>query len=170
MRKLHVHIFYVFSILLAGLISIENAVAATYEPGHQALQLWNETAMNNAPQWMNIWLSVMVGSFALGILFVWHHVAARWLVGGFILMVLFVFFVAPILELTPFSGLFALLHIIFWTPGLIILLKERPFLKGFSFYGVWGGLIILVILISFVFDFPNAAIYLDHVLGMSLIA
>jgi hypothetical protein len=170
MRKLHVHIFYVFSILLAGFVGNESAVAATYEPGHQALQLWNETAMNNAPQWLNIWLSVLVGSFALGLLFVWRHVAARWLVGGFILMVLFVLFIAPILELMPFSGLFALLHIIFWMPGFLILLKERPFLNGFSFYGLWGGLITVVILISFVFDLPNAAIYLDHILGMGLLA
>ncbi len=170
MCKLHVHIFYVFSLFLIGFVSAESAVAATYEPGHGALQLWNETAMKNTPQWLNIWLSVLVGSFAVGILFVWHHVAARWLVGGFILMMLFVLFVAPILELTPLSGLFALLHIIFWMPGFLILLKERPFLKGFSFYGLWGGVIALVIFISFIFDFRDAAIYLDHVLGMGLIA
>jgi len=166
MHKLGV---YVFSFLLIGFLSVESSIAATYEPGHQALQLWNEEAMKNVPQWLNIWLSIMVGAFALGLLFVWRHVAARWLVGGFILMVLFVFFIGSVLELTPLSGLFALLHIIFWMPGFLILLKERPFLNGFSFYGVWAGLITVVILISFVFDFPNAAIYLDHVLGLGLL-
>jgi len=90
MHKLGV---YVFSFLLIGFLSVESSIAATYEPGHQALQLWNEEAMKNVPQWLNIWLSIMVGAFALGLLFVWRHVAARWLVGGFILMVLFVFFI-----------------------------------------------------------------------------
>ncbi len=101
-------------------------MAATYEPGHRALQIWNDTAMNNAPQWLQIWLFVLVGSFALGILFVWHHVAARWLVGGFILMALFVLFAMPALGLVPLSGLIALLHIVFWLPGLLKMLKERP--------------------------------------------
>ncbi len=167
MRQLHV---FVFSIFLIGFVSVESAVAATYEPGYGALQLWNETAMNAAPEWLKIWLSVLVGSFALGLFFVWRHVAARWLVGGFILMVLIVLFLIPAMGITPFAGLTALLHIIFWVPGFLILLKERPFFKGFSFYGLWGGVIALVIFISFIFDFRDAAIYLDHILGMGLLA
>lgn len=170
MRKVHMHFVLIVSVFLSVLFGASGAIAATYETGHGALQLWNEEAMNEAPEWLQVWLLVLVGSFALGILFVWRHVAARWLVGGFLLMMLFVLFAAPALGLTPLSGLIALLHIIFWMPGFLMMLKERPFFKGFSLYGLWGGLITLVIIISFVFDFRDAAIYLDHVLGMGVLA
>ena len=159
------YLFTLLSFVLGLVLSVSGAVAQTYEAGHGALQVWNDEAMNNAPQWLQIWLLVMTASFALGLLFVWRHVAARWLVGGFLLMIVFAVFVVPALNLTPLAGLFSLLHIIFWMPGFLLMIKERPFVKGFSFYGLWGGLIILVILTSFVFDFRDAAIYLAHISG-----
>ena len=67
MRQLHV---FVFSIFLIGFVSVESAVAATYEPGHGALQLWNETAMNAAPEWLkNLVVCFWLVVFALGLFF-----------------------------------------------------------------------------------------------------
>lgn len=92
--------------------------------------------------------------------------AGWWVVvGGFLATILIAGFLVPALGLQPLSGLFALVHLICWTPGLILLLRERAFLKGLSLYGVWAGVITAVILISFVFDVRDAGIYLAHMLG-----
>lgn len=140
------------------------AIAQSYEPGHQALEVWNAEAMTNSPQAVKVWLSIMLVSFALGLLFVWKKVEARWAVGGFVLGLLVTKYVLPMTGLVIFSGLVALVHLIFWTPALVILLKKRRFLKEHSLYAYWCGLITLVIIISFVFDLRDAAIYLAHML------
>lgn len=155
--------------IFLGFSTVAQAQAVAYESGHQALQIWDDVAMKTAPPIIKGWLVVLLGSFALGLLFIWRHVAARWLVGGFVLMMVFGVFAIPALNLVPLSGLIALLHLVFWTPGLLLMLKERPFLKGFSFYSVWAGIITLVIIISFVFDIRDTAIYLDHMLGLGVL-
>ena len=70
----------------------------------------------------------------------------------------------------PLSGLIALLHVVFWSPALYLLLTRRPFMKERSAYAVWSALATLVILFSFVFDVPGAAIYLDHIFGFGLLS
>jgi len=63
--------------------------------------------------------------------------------------------------LLTLSGLVALTHLIFWSPALFVLLKHRTFLKQRSVYAGWCGLVV-VIIISFVFDVRDAVIYLRH--------
>lgn len=160
----------VLSTLILIFIIIPDAVAAEYQRGHKALEIWDDTAMANAPQLLNIWLMVMMASFALGLLFVWRHPIARWVVGGVLLSFLAAVFAVPALGLTPLSGLMALIHVIFWSPALYLLLKHRPFLAKFSAFGLWSGLVTAVILISFFFDIRDSAIYLDHMLGAGLLS
>lgn len=160
-------VIFLFCFGLAGTASAQAATG--YESGHTALQVWNAEGQANAPQWVQIWLMIMLASFALGLLFVWKRVEARWVVGGFITSLLVSGFVIPALGLVSLSGLIALMHLIFWSPALYLLLKNRPFLQGRSFYALWTGLITAVILFSFIFDIRDAAIYLDHILGVGLI-
>lgn len=162
------HLF-LWLVLGFSLILGTTAHAATgYQSGHTALEVWNAEGQANAPQWVQIWLMIMLASFALGLLFVWKRVEARWVVGGFITSILVSGFVIPALGLVSLSGLIALMHLIFWSPALFLLLKNRPFMKERSFYAVWSGLITAVILFSFIFDIRDAAIYLDHILGMGI--
>lgn len=158
-------------LFFVGLTSTASAQATTgYDSGHTALEIWNAEGQANAPQWVQIWLMVMLASFALGLLFVWKRAEARWVVGGFITSLLVSGLVIPALGLVSLSGLIALMHLIFWSPALYLLLKNRPFLKERSFYAVWSGLITAVILFSFIFDIRDAAIYLDHIMGLGLIS
>lgn len=154
-----------------GLVAATSAQAATgYESGHTALQVWDAEGQANAPQWVKIWLMIMLASFALGLLFVWKRVEARWAVGGFITSIAVSGFVIPATGLLSLSGLVALMHLIFWSPALYVLLKNRPFMTERSFYGAWTGLITAVILFSFIFDIRDAVIYLDHMLGLGIIS
>jgi hypothetical protein len=106
----------------------------------------------------------MAMSVIAGILFLTNHTPARWLIGGFVAGILFSQIAFPMFDLLPLSGLIALVHVVFWSPGLYKLIKERAFLGPLSAYSVWAGWIILVVLFSFIFDIRDAAIYLNHML------
>lgn len=156
--------------LLCFAAAIEPALAQPYQSGHQPLELWDQVGRESMPGWVGIWLAILMTTFALGLLFVWRHVEARWVVGGFFCMALLTVSSTRFLGLLPLSGLFSLIHLICWSPALYILLKRRPFLAGRSLYAVWSAAITAVIIFSFVFDIPDAAIYLDHMLGIGLIS
>ena len=156
--------------LLAGLGLTNPAFAQDYVSGHGALEVWDADARANVPGWVRIWLRILQLTFIAGVFFVWRHVEARWAVGGF-----FAVFAAAVLSQTltgivPLSGFIALLHVIFWSPALYLLLSRRPFLKERSPYAVWSALITAVILISFLFDIPYVAIYLDHTMGIGILS
>jgi len=146
------------------------AIAAEYTPGHQPLELWNAEGQANAPAWIGIWLNILLAVFALGLLFVWRRIEARWVVGGFLATIPTAIFLTEGLGVAPLSGLFALMHVVFWSPALYILLKRRPFLKEQSFYGLWSAAITAVITFSFIFDIPDSFIYLDHILDLDLLS
>lgn len=157
------------SVLLSGFVFViclimasTVALAVEYSSGHGALELFDEKGMADMPPLLHIWVNVMIGVFALGILFVWNYPIASWLVGGFILTVIMVLFVYPVLNIPVLGGLIALTHIVCWSPGLYCMLKTRPFFKEVTLYSIWAGVITLVILISFIFDIRDAGIYLAH--------
>ena len=153
-----------------GILFTTPAVAQTFEPGHKALQLWNAEAMERVPLAVEMWLYFMMAVLVTGLLFVWRHRGARWVVLGTVGIVLSFGFLVPALGMTPFTGLAALTHLIFWSPGLYLLLKERPFLSGVSPYAIWSGLAAFMIIVSFFFDIRDAAIYLDYISGLNLLA
>jgi hypothetical protein len=151
-------------LLLCCVVAIEPALSQPYESGHQPLQIWDNAARANMPLWVSIWLGIMMTTFALGLLFLRRHAEARWVVGGFIGMILVTVATGRVFGLVPLSGLFSLVHLICWSPALYVLLTRRPFLQGRSLYALWSGAITACIIFSFIFDIPDAVIYLDHML------
>lgn len=147
--------------LTALFVSLANANEYTH--GHTALEIWDKQGQANAAEWVKIWLKILMASVFLGLFFVWTRVEARWVVGGILLGLIVSRVVLPALPIVKLSGLVALLHLIFWTPGLILLLKNKPFLRGLSPYAVWSGWMLCAILFSFIFDIRDAAIYLHHI-------
>ena len=135
-----------------------------YTPGHGALQVFDEQGWQATPQWVQVWIGIMAMSFLAGILFLKNHIPARWLIGGFVAGILFSKIAFSVFDLLPLSGLVALVHIVFWSPGLYKLVKEHAFLGPLSAYSVWAGWITFVVLFSFFFDMRDAAIYLNHML------
>ena len=155
----------VYNVVLPG-----TALAQAYTSGHQPLELWDAEGQANAPAWIGIWLNILLAVFALGLLFVWRHIEARWVVGGFLATIPTTILLTQVLGVAPLSGLFALMHVVFWSPALYVLLTRRPFLGERSLYGLWSGAITAVIIFSFIFDIPDSAIYLDHILGLGLVS
>ena len=141
------------------------AFAESYEHGHGALQIFDSEGMANAPAWVMTWVYFMGSCFLIGLLFVKNHQIARWVVGGFLLGLIFAMGIAPVLEWPALSGFIALCHVIFWSPALYLLLTRKPFLLERSAYSAWTGVITLVIIFSFLFDIRDAFIYMRHLLG-----
>jgi hypothetical protein len=142
------------------------AQADDYTSGHGALGVWDAEAQANMPQWIKVWLLFMISVFAAGLIFVWKHMEARWLVGGVIGALVFSKVGIPALGWIALSGLVATIHLIFWSPALFFMLKNRPFMQGWSFYNAWSGLATACILFSFIFDIRDSAIYITHLLGL----
>jgi len=159
----------ILAVLATVVLGAPAALGQTVSADIAALQPWDDAARATAPRWVQIWLTVLVGIFAAGLLFVWWRVEARWAVGGFLAMVA----TGATLSQAGFPvlvGLAALLHLIFWSPALYLLLTRRPFLKERSLYALWSAALTGAILFSFVFDIRDAAIYLDHITGISLLS
>ena len=155
----------IFVTILLSVLSVSVAQEpALYTPGHGALQVFDEQGWQATPQWVQVWIGIMAMSFLAGVLFVKNHPPARWLFGGFIAGIVFSQIAFPMFNLLPLSGLVALVHIVFWSPGLYKLIRERAFLGPLNAYSIWAGWIVLVVLFSFFFDFRDAAIYLNHML------
>jgi len=71
------------------------------------------------------------------------------MVGGVLLGLVFSRIIIPSSDVVLLAGLFSVIHVVFWTPGLYLLLRRQPFRKGLSFYSVWAGLATLMTLFSF---------------------
>jgi len=162
---------YAFTTLGAGLGTLWNAgalQAAEYPKGTGALQVFDGEAFSAAPLAVQAWLVFMVSTFLVGLVFyAWRRPVARWAGGGFVFSLLtgHLFFVS--LSLPILSGSIAIWHIVCWSPALIVLLMRRPFLNQDEnlWYRLWSGAMGGVILISFILDFRDAAIYIDHFSG-----
>lgn len=156
-------------LLLLGLASIGPAFGQETAHGNGALEVFDAAGMANSPGWVKGWIGFMMITFVIGLGFATKRVQARWvmgfIVGGFIALGI----LTSGFGLPQISGFIALIHLIFWTPALIILLKNRTFLKESSLFAKWTGLVTFVICFSFIFDVRDAAIYVDHIAGLGLL-
>ncbi len=156
---------------MTSVFALAAAVAVQdYEAGHGALQLFNAEGQQATPTWVQYWLQFMLLSFALGLIFVWKRSLARWVVGGFVATIILATVATGPLGLAPLGGLFALIHLITWSPGYVCLWKVRPWSSEKNWYGRWSALITAVITFSFIFDIRDAAIYLDYMLGVGVLS
>ena len=133
-----------------------------YQHGHGTLQLFDGEGMDNTPQWVMLWIYFMLASFAASLLFVKSHKTARWVAACFITGFVVMTVATELFGVPPLSGFIALIHLIAWTPALIVLLKRRPFLGPVSAFSVWSGVMTGVIIFSFIFDIRDAAIFVAH--------
>jgi len=157
-------------LVLIGLNIEPPALAQDIAHGNGALEIFDGEGIANSPTWVKAWIGFMMGTFLVGLVFAIKHVQARWVMG----FILAGFGTMSVLTngmgMLAFSGLIALIHIIFWIPALSILLKNRTFSKESTKFARWTGVITFVILFSFIFDIRDAAIYLDHILELGVFA
>ena len=156
---------FVVAVIIGALVFSGVAVAhENHASGYTALGIFDDEARAAMPVWVGVWLQIMAVSFVSGVLFIFSQPIARWVVGGVLLGLLATRFGLNAFGLERVSGLIGLLHLVFWSPGLYMLLRYKPFLGALSLFSVWSGWITFVILFSFFFDARDAAVYLLHLL------
>ncbi|MEO0647901.1 MAG: hypothetical protein AAFZ17_17400 [Cyanobacteria bacterium J06650_10] len=115
-----------------------------FEEARQQILSLPRTTQN----WM-LWMNVV---FLVGLLFVFSHESARWVLAAYVVC----FPVAvPFYIYTKDIAMLGVSHILLWTPLLIYLplaAAEDSAFSLLSLYGVWMVLLMLTITISVVFD------------------
>lgn len=126
-----------------------------------ALEVWNMETRNSLPPWMKVWLVCMLIANLASIAFVKNHIAARWVLGAFVLSHLWI----GVFEATGIyavqGGLVSLGHIVFWAPAIYALFKYRAEIRPPSAYGIWACIILFFYAVSLIFDFRDAAIWIN---------
>ena len=130
--------------MFIDLISIsilpEPVVASSSVARLTALDVWNATARDALPGYVKIWLGLMFLNNISALAFVNKHVAARWVFGGFLISHLLVMVGYWRMGVPILAGQVSLFHILFWTPGFIMLLLKRDEIKWVSPYAIWASL------------------------------
>ena len=131
--------------------------------------MFDADGFKETPVWVQVWIGFMGATFAAGLLFVWKHTLARWAVGGFIASMASGQFTFALLGLPFLAGSISIMHIVCWTPALILMLIKRPFFnqKVPMKFRIWSGIMTGVIVFSFVFDVKDALIYINHVSSLA---
>ncbi|WKD50359.1 hypothetical protein [Microbulbifer spongiae] len=157
-------------LLSAFFLTPDSALTNTeegYIAGHGALEVFNAPGFMLTPTWVQVWVCFLAITFIVGFYYARKHPLARWTSGGFILSTAGGSMSFALLGLPFLGGSIAIMHILCWLPGLVLLLIHRPFLdtKEPAGFRIWAGTITGVILFSFIFDIRDAAIYIGHLNG-----
>lgn len=142
------------------------ALAITGLGGSPAMSVWDNDAQANLPFWMMLWLGLLALTFLSSIIFAWNHVPARWVLAGFIGSHLATLAIENTEGMVLRAGLVSLLHVVFWTPGLIALLSNQSDLKLTSAYGVWASILLFVYAVAFTFDIRDGLVWILVMAGV----
>ncbi len=108
--------------------------------------------MMASPTWLLIWLGIMGLTVLLAIPFAIKDWRARWAI---IAMIGNVVVMSALFEKFGFTRILGLAHIIFWTPLLAYLWKNRKAHADRIWTNRWARLAMVVILISLLFDYAD---------------
>ena len=129
-----------------------------------ALEEWNAAAREALATPVKVWLGLMMLTNIAAIGFLKNHVAARWVFAGFVISHGLVIAMSA-QGMSVLAGQVSLFHIIFWTPGMIMLLRRRSEIQYPKAYGIWATLSLIFYFGSMIFDVRDASIYIQHLLG-----
>ena len=149
----------------AALIMSGTASAEDYPSGVGAIERFDAEARAALPPAFKVWLMLLLGTFAVSLIFAWKKVEARWALGGLIVAMLAGPPVFGALGWPMLGGGIALWHLVCWTPVSVLLLLKRPFMNKQEGkpYRIWTAMLVAVIVISFFFDIRDAWIYIQHI-------
>ena len=138
------------------------------ELGHKALQLWNSEAMSSAPMGLKIWLAILGVTLLSSLFFIKSSNPSRILLIGFISSLSVTKWLAPAVGIETLSGFVGLCHLLFWSPGWVLLIREKLKPNNESkrkVYLAWSWIAITVISISYFFDLRDGFTYLSFILS-----
>lgn len=144
-------------LLAAAVLSAPDAYALS------ATEEWDAAARAALPVHIKVWLGAMMLTNIAAIGFLKNHVAARWVFGGFVVSHGLVMAMWAMGQ-TILAGQVSLFHIIFWTPGAIMLLRRRCEIQYPSAYAIWATLSLIFYFGSMLVDVRDATLFIQHAL------
>lgn len=107
------------------------------------------------PAWLQAWVYWMMAVNTAAVAFLRHR-EARWVLGVWVgnvitMMVLY--------EWVGYVRLLGLSHVIWWTPLLVVLYRERARFAGGDAFGWWARLLMVTIAASLVIDYIDVVRY-----------
>lgn len=108
------------------------------------------------PAWLQAWI-VWLGLVNTAAVFFLRHVQARWALaafGGAAMMM------STLLELNGFNRLLGLAHVVFWTPLVVYLVRQRPHLGPDARFRAWVTTLLATNITSLAVDYCDVARYL----------
>jgi hypothetical protein len=107
------------------------------------------------PFWLQAWIAWM-GVVNLAAVFFLRHVQARWALAGFLAAAMFM---EALVALNGFNRLLGLAHIVFWTPVVVYLWRQRPHLEPGSALRVWVTVLVGTNATSLAIDYIDVIRY-----------
>ena len=104
------------------------------------------------PLWVQYWMDYMTVVFILGVVFIKNQVEARWVLGGVLAAMAGAFVWGGIYG---FGQAWGIWHLLFWTPAVWIVLRNRNGITWKSLYGYWLLVAVTTMVISLVFDLKD---------------
>lgn len=130
--------------------------------------VWTPEARASAPEWVRFWIGFMFAVFGSGLLLVWRHPTALWMLGAFIASHLASGIEILLLDVNRLTvGLIAINHCVFWTPAAIIFHRQTRGTEARSLFGAWRWLALATAAFSLIFDYRDAALYLITLVSCS---
>jgi len=127
-----------------------------------SIRVWDNSARLGLPPLLKAWLLLLVVAFLTAIFFVFAHLPARWVLGGFIVSHVIVYMLSVAKNYVLRAGMVSMLHVICWSPGLVVSLLDWDERAVGGPYQAWSYFIIAVIVIAFVFDIRDATRYVYY--------
>lgn len=141
-------------------------LATTGVGGSPALELWNNDTRTSLPLWLMIWLGFLALTFLSSVAFAWNHVPARWVLASFVGSHVATIAIENTEGMVLRAGLVSLLHVVFWTPGLVSLLSNQSDIRFNSAYGIWASILLFVYAVAFTFDIRDGIVWLLFMVGV----
>lgn len=107
------------------------------------------------PLWLQAWIAWM-GLVNLTAIVFLRHVQARWALAAFGSAAIFM---EILFRLNGFNRLLGLAHVVFWTPLVVYLVRERPRLEWGSAFSKWVTVLLATNLLSLVIDYSDVIRY-----------
>ncbi|MBW2427121.1 MAG: hypothetical protein JRG86_22965 [Deltaproteobacteria bacterium] len=109
--------------------------------------------VGNVPFWLQIWLMGILSPAFLGSLFFLRRsIEARFVAGGFVLS--HVPMMIHLFDVTV--GVVGVMHLVCWTPALVLLARRQPRVDVKSPFGFWVHAMLFVLAVSLAFDLRDA--------------
>ena len=117
---------------------------------------WDGTQVWDQPLWLQIWLlGILFPTFLAALFFVHWSNEARLAIGGFVVSHIPMWF--SLFDATV--GIIGVIHLVCWTPALVLLARRRPSVDPKSPFGIWVHAMLAVLAISLAFDLRDALRY-----------